>query len=199
MIFTGYCRSDWDTNKLVLPKAVVYKNDYPSVTIVNSEINNSLTTTLTNSVVTGVYHRSVRFPGDIIGNLTGNASTATTADNSDKLDGYHHSAFVKVATELAKVTKTLEVNTWTSMADISSLDAGTYAIQIKSGTVYASGVFTACHGTDTVIDEIPLHVSNSSTNTWRPYARVSGVDLQMTTNESTGTSREYTINIIKLI
>jgi len=63
------------------------------------------------------------------------------------------------------------------MTTINGLDAGTYAIQIKSGTVYASGIFTTCHGTDTVTDEIPLHVSNSSTNTWRPYARVNGNNL----------------------
>lgn len=85
------------------------------------------------------------------------------------------------------------------MEAVSGLDAGTYAIQISSGNVYASGVFTACGGTDSVIDEIPLHVADKGTNTWRPYARISAGQLQMTTNEATGTARTYTIKILKLI
>lgn len=102
------------------------------------------------------------------------------------------------ATELAKVTKTLKVDTWTDMAAVSTY-IGTYAIQISSGNVMASGIFTACGGTDSVIDEIPLHVADKGTNTWRPYARISAGQLQMTTNEATGISREYTIKILKLI
>ena len=101
--------------------------------------------------------------------------------------------------QIAKVSKSLKVDTWTSMKTINGLSAGTYVIQISSGNVYASGVFTACGGTDSVIDEIPLHVSDKGTNTWRPYARISNNDLQMTTSEQTGTSREYTIKILKLI
>jgi len=62
------------------------------------------------------------------------------------------------------------------MATISTYN-GTYAIQISSGNVVASGIFTACGGTDTVIDEIPLHVADKGTNTWRPYARISGANL----------------------
>ena len=102
------------------------------------------------------------------------------------------------ATQLAKVSKSLKVATWTDMAAVSSY-TGTYAIQINSGNVYASGVFTACGGTDSVIDEIPLHVADKGTNTWRPYARISAGQLQMTTNEATGTARTYTIKILKLI
>jgi hypothetical protein len=85
--------------------------------------------------------------------------------------------YIKLATELTSVTKTLKVDTWTTMVSINDLDAGTYAIQINSGNVYASGIFSTCHGTDSVIDEIPLHVADSGTNTWRPYARISGNNL----------------------
>lgn len=120
-------------------------------------------------------------------NITGNATTATTAD---KL----------VVSSSSDVTKTLKVDEWTNMVAINSLTAGTYAVQIYSGNLYASGVFSACGGTDILIDEIPLHVSNSTSGeTWRPYARVNGNNLQMATNETTGTSRQYTINIVKLI
>lgn len=101
-------------------------------------------------------------------------------------------------TELVSVEKTLVVTSWTTMKAINTLSAGTYAIQISSGTLYASGIFTACHGTDAIIDEIPLHVSDTG-NTWRPYARVSGKNLQMTTSETTGVARTYTIKILKLI
>lgn len=121
-----------------------------------------------------------------------------TATDSDKLDGFHASDFVKASSELANVTKTLKVDTWTTMVAVNTLDAGTYAIQINSETLYAGGIFTVCHGTDTIIDEIPLHVTDT-VGTWRPYARISGNNLQMTTNETTGVSRAYIINITKLI
>ena len=49
-------------------------------------------------------------------------------------------------------------------------------------------------------DEIVLHVSNSTNGaTWRPYARISGNNLEMSSNEATGTSRTYTVKILKLI
>jgi hypothetical protein len=137
------------------------------------------------------------------GNISNKAATiGTTATTIATIAGVNITAKIPnvatQATELAKVTKTLKVDTWTDMGEISSY-TGTYAIQISSGNVYASGVFTACGGTDSVIDEIPLHVADKGTNTWRPYARIKAGQLQMTTNEQTGTSREYTIKILKLI
>ena len=101
------------------------------------------------------------------------------------------------AIQLVSVEKTLAVSTWTDMAAISTY-SGTYAIQISDGTLYASGTFSVCGGTDAIIDEIPLHVSSTGA-TWRPYARISAGQLQMTTNEATGTARTYTIKILKLI
>lgn len=101
------------------------------------------------------------------------------------------------ATQLASVKKTLKVDTWTDMGAVSTY-SGTYAIQISDGTLYASGTFSVCGGTDAIIDEIPLHVSSTGA-TWRPYARISAGQLQMTTNEATGTARTYTIKILKLI
>jgi hypothetical protein len=96
------------------------------------------------------------------------------------------------------VTKTLNVDSWTNVGGFTG--TGTYAIQISCGDLYASGILSGCGGSDTVIDEVPLHVTNKGANTWRPYVRVSGTQLQMTTNEaSPGTSREYTIKILKLI
>lgn len=105
----------------------------------------------------------------------------------------------KSASQLVSVEKTLTVSTWEDVAAINTLAAGTYAIQINSGVLYASGIFTACGATDAVTDEIPLHVSSTSATTWRPYARVHSNYLQMATNETTGTARTYTIKIIKLI
>jgi hypothetical protein len=147
--------------------------------------------------------------------FVGNASTASkwktkrtlTIGNTGKdVDGSANVSWslteigVNIPLELTKVTKSLVVTGWTDMVSISSTDAGTYAIQISANTVMASGIFTICGGTDSVIDEIPLHVTDTANaNTWRPYARVSGAQLQMTTNESSATSREYTIKIIKLI
>lgn len=44
---------------------------------------------------------SARLSGTYGISITGNAATATTASNSDKLDGYHHDAFVKRAGDTA--------------------------------------------------------------------------------------------------
>ena len=106
-------------------------------------------------------------------------------------------------------TKTLVVSTWQTVKDNidTSLDAGTYAIQIsytKTGndgySMYASGIFSTCHASDGITDEIPLHVTNSKSGaSWRPYARISENNLQITTNESSGEERQYTIKILKLI
>jgi hypothetical protein len=96
------------------------------------------------------------------------------------------------------VTKTLNVDSWTNVSGFTG--TGTYAIQINCEDLYASGILSGCGGSDTVIDEVPLHVTNKGANTWRPYVRVNGSQIQMTTNEaSPGTSREYTIKILKLI
>jgi len=133
------------------------------------------------------------------------ARTLTIGNTSKDVDGTANVSWnlaeigINQPSEIFNNSATLKVDTWTNMATINTLDAGTYTIQINSGNVYASGIFTACGGTDSVIDEIPLHVSDKGTNTWRPYARVSGNNLQMTTNETTGTARTYTIKILKLI
>jgi len=98
----------------------------------------------------------------------------------------------------ASVTKTLNVDSWTDVSGFTG--TGTYAIQINCGDLYASGILSGCGGGDTVVDEVPLHVTNKGVNTWRPYVRVNGGQLQMTTNEaSPGTERTYTIKILKLI
>jgi hypothetical protein len=96
------------------------------------------------------------------------------------------------------VTKTLNVDNWTEVSGFTG--TGTFAIQINCGDLYASGILSGCGGGDTVVDEVPLHVTNKGVNTWRPYVRVNGGQLQMTTNEaSPGTERTYTIKILKLI
>ena len=136
------------------------------------------------------------------GNISNKSATiGTTLTTIATIAGVDIKAKIQDVTaqviELASVQKTLVVSTWTDMAAISTY-SGTYAIQISDGTLYASGIFSVCGGTDTIIDEIPLHVSSTGA-TWRPYARISAGQLQMTTNEATGTARTYTIKILKLI
>ena len=89
--FTGHVRSDLpggnntSTKSLNLPYAVAYYNytsNSANAVVLNSEIKNSLTDTLTNTYVTSVTRRGLSNPGGFIGN----ASTAsqltdiTTAD-----------------------------------------------------------------------------------------------------------------------
>lgn len=104
------------------------------------------------------------------------------------------------ATQLFNSTATLSVSEWTTISAVNTLAVGTYAIQIVASGLYASGIFSACGGSDVMIDEIVLHVANATSSaTWRPYARISGNNLEMSSNETTGTSRTYTIKILKLI
>lgn len=104
------------------------------------------------------------------------------------------------AEEIYNNSTSLTVSSWTSIKDISAYDEGTYAISISASNLYASGIFSICGGTDVMIDEIVLHVSNKTNGaTWRPYARVSGKNLELSCNEAAGTSRTYIVKILKLI
>lgn len=106
----------------------------------------------------------------------------------------------KIVAEHTIVNKalTLTSSTWTDGATISGYTTGTYIVKISSGNVLGSGIFSIYGGADKFNDEIPLHVSGDS-NTWRPYLRTSEGKLQLSTNESTGTSRTYTVTIKRLI
>ena len=86
-------------------------------------------------------------------------------------------------TTLYDDTITIPVGEWDDLALVNSLDAGTYAISINSGDLYASGTFALCGNTDNRYDEIVLHVT-AKTGSWRPYARIKGNNLQLTTNDS---------------
>ena len=97
-------------------------------------------------------------------------------------------------------TASLTLAQWTNVATINTLPAGIYAISIRSGTLYAGGIFAACGGTDTRSEEIILHTTDTASNSsWLPYAKTSGNYLQMATNEVTSTSREYTIIVTRII
>lgn len=172
--------------------------------IIDERATNNGTETVTELL--RIRDNEFKWKGNVIahaGNISNKAATiGTSLTTIATIAGVNITAKISDVTtqaiELVSVEKTLAVSTWTDMAAVNTY-TGTYAIQINSGNVYASGVFTACGGTDSVIDEIPLHVADKGTNTWRPYARISAGQLQMTTNEATGTARTYTIKILKLI
>jgi len=149
----------------------------------------------------------VTVPANAVG-VKGTVAAPTAADNKNQVwmtdasgvPAWRTISLNSAAQQLFSGAKTLTVSSWTTIAAVNTLEAGTYAISISSGTLYASGMFTACQGTDVMIDEIVLHVSNSTSGqTWRPYARISGNNLEMSSNEATGTQRTYTIKILKLI
>lgn len=99
------------------------------------------------------------------------------------------------------------VNTaWTNVTDASNKDytfanlaTGTYAIQLTFGTtLVASGIMSIYKNlADTAGDEIPLHVY--STETWRPYLRTHDNKLQISSNDTSSTSRTVTIKIAQII
>lgn len=127
--------------------------------------------------------------------VSGNTLTLTIGGSATT----YAPSLANLVVQIFNSTKTLKVSEWTTIAAVNTYDAGTYALQISSGTtLYASGVFSLCKNNDAINDEIPLHVSSTS-NAWRPYARISGNNLQMSSTEATGTSRSYTVKIFKLI
>lgn len=106
----------------------------------------------------------------------------------------------KLVSEYTIVNKamTLTSSTWTDGATISGYTTGTYIVKVTSGNTIGSGIFSLYAGTDKFNEEIPLHVSGSS-NSWRPYLRISEGKLQLSTNESTGTSRTYVVKIKEML
>ena len=89
---------------------------------------------------------------------------------------------------------------WTDTTyDVSVLATGTYAVQVISGTnLVASGIMSIYNGmSDTTGDEIPLHVYGTAG--WRPYLRTYQNKLQISSNDTSSTSRTVTIKIAQIL
>ena len=127
------------------------------------------------------------FTGNLTGNVTGNADTATTLkpttltlSNSGKFN--------------------LSNTDWTDTGyTFANLTTGTYAVQVTSGTnLVASGIMSVYTNlSDTVGDEIPLHVYGTAD--WRPYLRTYQNKLQISSNDTSSTSRTVTIKIAQIL
>lgn len=81
----------------------------------------------------------------------------------------------------------------------TNLNIGTYVIQLTSGSnLVASGIMSVYKNlADTAGDEIPLHVY--STENWRPYLRTHANKLEISSSDTTQTSRTVTIKIAQII
>lgn len=81
----------------------------------------------------------------------------------------------------------------------TSLVSGTYAVQVTSGTnLVASGTMSIYQNlSDTAGDEIPLHVYGTAG--WRPYLRTYANKLQISSNDTSSTSRTVTIKITQIL
>lgn len=93
----------------------------------------------------------------------------------------------------------LSSNTWSDTGYVvKNLTSGTYMIQLLSTGLVASGVMSVLNNsTDTIGDEIPLHVNGTAV--WRPYLRTFNGNLQIASNEKNSTNRAVTIKIIKIL
>ena len=93
----------------------------------------------------------------------------------------------------------LSSNTWSNTGYVvKNLTSGTYMIQLLSTGVVASGVMSVLNNsTDTIGDEIPLHVNGTAA--WRPYLRTFNGNLQIASNDQNTTNRAVTIKIIKML
>lgn len=91
-----------------------------------------------------------------------------------------------------------DIGTGTSTVKFDSIDTGTYAIQITSGTNFvASGIFSVYKNLSNVSDEIPLHVCTSKST--RLYLRTMENKLQIASNDTSATSWSITIKIAKIL
>lgn len=110
--------------------------------------------------------------------------------------------------DLSKLTSTaiktnqsysLKNSSWTDTGySISGLETGSYMIQVTSTNMVASGIFSVQKSlTDTMGDEIPLHVYGSAG--WRPYLRTNGTKLEISANHASAVSRTVTIKIVQII
>lgn len=110
--------------------------------------------------------------------------------------------------DLSKLTSTaiktnksypLKNSSWTDTGySISGLETGSYMIQVTSTNMVASGIFSVQKSlTDTMGDEIPLHVYGSAG--WRPYLRTNGTKLEISANNASEVSRTVTIKIVQII
>lgn len=94
---------------------------------------------------------------------------------------------------------TVSTSSWVNTGyTFESLDAGTYAIQLISDNLIASGIMSVLKNvTDTVGDEIPLHVYGTAG--WRPYLRTRENKLQIASNDVSNTERTVTIKIARIL
>ena len=107
---------------------------------------------------------------------------------------------ISLSKTIASNTKyRLSTSTWINTSGtFTSLDAGTYVIQLTSDNLVASGIMSVLKNvTDTVGDEIPLHVYGTAG--WRPYLRTLGNTLQIASNDVSSTERTVTIKIARIL
>ena len=124
------------------------------------------------------------FIGNLIGNVTGNASSAS----------------MLTATSIKTNAKyRVSTSSWANTGyTFESLDAGTYAIQLTSDNLVASGIMSVLKNVvDTIGDEIPLHVYGTAG--WRPYLRTIDNKLQIASNDVSNTERTVTIKIARIL
>lgn len=93
----------------------------------------------------------------------------------------------------------VSTSSWTNTGyTFESLDAGTYAIQLTSDNLVASGIMSVLKNVvDTMGDEIPLHVYGTAG--WRPYLRTRENKLQIASNDVSNTERTVTIKIARIL
>lgn len=93
----------------------------------------------------------------------------------------------------------VSTSSWTNTGyTFESLDAGTYAIQLTSDNLIASGIMSVLKNVvDTMGDEIPLHVYGTAG--WRPYLRTRENKLQIASNDVSNTERTVTIKIARIL
>lgn len=135
-------------------------------------------------------------------------NTEVSYDGSSAVDLTGGLYYAKIAGQLnstALITDkkftSLTNASWTDTGyTFTELESGTYAIQVTSDNLVASGIMSVYTNIeDSIGDEIPLHVYGTAG--WRPYLRTSAKKLQISSNdvEAAKNGRTVTIKIAKIL
>ena len=181
----------------------VYKGSYVFYYTVQATIDagtNAVTKSLTLLDESGNSY----FPGNI---TAVNLKKSGSSDSYVLLGGGGHKTLASITaaslnstTVISAKAFSLSTASWTDTGStFASLATGTYAIQVTSGSnLVASGIMSVYNNlSDTAGDEIPLHVYGTAG--WRPYLRTYANKLQISSNDTSSTSRTVTIKIAQIL
>ena len=129
-----------------------------------------------------------------VGYYCSNAGNATTATNVAWSGITNKPTFITWSETSSTASYSLSNAAWTNTITLPTT-AGSYVLNIVSGNSTLTGVFSI-GASDNAKDEISLHLHGNGP---RLYARTNGTTLQLSSNDTSATSRSVTIKYRRMI